>query len=130
MARQPTGKPQEAMLDHHPNFPEQIIHMRDSQKFVVERKCVAKLVSPLSFYMVSFFYIFLPLPNHSFEAGLLGSSSLPIFVCMHWDLLSPMWFLLCAARAVHVHINMCIHIHVHINIQIHSVCVYTLMYEE
>ena len=49
-------------------------------KFVVERKCVTKLVSPLSFYMVSCFYIFLPLPKHSFEANLLGSSSLPIFL--------------------------------------------------
>lgn len=56
-------------------------------KFVVERKCVTKLVSPLSFYMVSCFYIFLPLPKHSFEASLLGSSSLPIFVCMHWETL-------------------------------------------
>ena len=34
--------------------------------------------------MVSYFYIFLPLPKHSFEASLLGSSFLPIFVCMHW----------------------------------------------
>ena len=56
-------------------------------KFVVEQKCVTKLVSPLSFYMVSCFYIFLPLPKHSFEANLLGSSSLPIFVCMHWETL-------------------------------------------
>ena len=56
-------------------------------KFVVKRKCVTKFVSPLSFYMVSCFYIFLPLPKHSFEASLLGSSSLPIFVCMHWETL-------------------------------------------
>ena len=65
-------------------------HMRVHEgrsKFVVERKCVTKLVSPLSFYMVSCFYIFLPLPKHSFEASLLESSSLPIFVCMHWELL-------------------------------------------
>ena len=73
-------------------------------KFVVERKCVTKLVSPLSFYMVSCFYIFLPLPKHSFEASLLGSSSLPIFVCMHWETL--VVFVVshvvppCAARAV------------------------------
>ena len=59
-------------------------------KFVVEQKCVTKLVSPLLFYMVSCFYIiyiFLPMPKHSFEASLLGSTSPPIFVCMHWETL-------------------------------------------
>ena len=58
---------------------------KHSAKFVVERKCVTKLMNPLSFYMVSCFYTFLALPKHSFDASLLGSSSLPIFVCMHWE---------------------------------------------
>ena len=44
-------------------------------------------MSPLSFYMASCFYLSVPLLKHSFEASLLGSSSLPIFVCMHWETL-------------------------------------------
>ena len=57
----------------------------EQSKFVVELKCVTKLVSPLSFYMASCFYLSVPLLKHSFEASLLGSSSLPIFVCMYWE---------------------------------------------
>ena len=41
-------------------------------------------MSPLSFCKASCFFIFFPLPKHSFETHLLGPSSLPILVCMHW----------------------------------------------
>ena len=76
-------------------------------KFIVDVKCVIiTLVSPLSFYMVFSFYIFLPLSKHSFEARLPGSPSLPMLVCMHvghtcgfCQCLSLMWFLLWAPLA-------------------------------
>ena len=62
-------------------------YMSHDSKFIADVKCVITLVSPLSFYKVSCFYIFPPLSKHSFEARLLGSSSLPMFVCMRWGTL-------------------------------------------